>query len=421
MDALDEAGLIVMAETRWFESTKEGLEQLETLIKRDRNRPSVFFWSVGNEEPKQTTDAGRRISRRMIERIRQLDPTRWITCAVSNDPDKATVYDDLDVIGINYNHWNYDAVYKKYPDKMIVASECCATGTTRGWYFDDDPQRGYLNAIDHDTNEWFIGRENTWRLFRDRPYISGGFQWIAFEHRGECTWPRLCSQSGAIDLFLQKKDAFYQNQILFQPDRPLIYVLPHWNWAGMEGQPIRVVAYTNCEEAELFVNGKSFGRQKIDRPGHGEWSVPYVAGRVKAIGYNDGKPVAGDARQTTKAPVALSLELENEIEEANGRDIALFTCTCVDEDGREVPDAAAFVRFVSNKRGRIVGTGSDVSDHRPVTDPERRMRAGRISVAVLVGKTAGALTLRAEADGLIPAFLKIDLKEAVCSRKGKQC
>ena len=410
MDALDEAGLIVMAETRWFESTKEGLEQLETLIKRDRNRPSVFFWSVGNEEPKQTTDAGRRISRRMIEKIRQLDPTRWITCAVSNDPDKATVYDDLDVIGINYNHWNYDAVHKNHPDKMIVASECCATGTTRGWYYDDDPQKGYFNAVDHDTNEWFIGRENTWRLFRDRPYISGAFQWIAFEHRGECTWPRVCSQSGAIDLFMQKKDAFYQNQTLFISDRPLIHVLPHWNREGEEGEPIRVVAYTNCEEAELFVNGKSFGKVKIDRPGHAEWSVPYVPGTIKAVGYNGGTPVAGDACRTTKNPVGLALKLENEIEKANGRDVALVTCTCVDEDGLEVPDANPFVRFTPNRLGRIVGTGSDVSDHVPVTCPDRKMRAGRIAVAVAIGEVAGTFTLRAEADGLTPAVLKITLK-----------
>ena len=410
MDALDEAGLIVMAETRWFESTKEGLEQLETLIRRDRNRPSVFFWSVGNEEPKQTTDSGRRISRRMIETIRRLDPSRWITCAVSNDPDKATVYDDLDVIGINYNHWNYDAVHKNHPDKMIVASECCATGTTRGWYFDDDPQKGYFNAIDKDTNEWFIGRENMWRFFRDHPYVSGGYQWIAFEHRGECTWPRLCSQSGAIDLFMQKKDAFYQNQTLFQSGRPLIHVLPHWNWEGYEGEPVRVVAYTNCEEAELFVNGKSFGRRTIDRPGHAEWSVPYTPGTVKAVGYNGGNPVAGDAVRTTKKPVGLALKLENEIAEANGRDVALITCTAIDEDGREVPDAAPFVRFAPNALGRILGTGSDVSDHRPVTEPERQMRAGRIAVAVMVGAQPGTLTLRAEADGLTPAILKIQLK-----------
>ena len=207
-----------------------------------------------------------------------------------------------------------------------------------------------------------------------------------------------------------QKDAFYQNQTLFISDRPLIHVLPHWNQTGREGQPIRVVAYTNCEEAELFVNGKSFGRVKIDRPGHAEWSVPFAPGSVKALGYVGGRPVAGDAVRTTGAAVSLALKLENPVDAAHGRDVALFTCTALDADGVEVPDAAPFVRFCTNRLGRIVGTGSDVSDHTPVPSPDRRMRAGRVAVAVKVGDVPGRLTLRAEADGLIPAELTLQLK-----------
>ena len=409
MDALDEMGFIVMAETRWFESTKEGIEQLEMLIKRDRNRPSVFFWSVGNEEPKFITESGRRISRKLIERIRQLDNSRLIISAVSNDPDVATVYADLDVIGINYNHSKYDIIHKAYPEKMILASECCATGTTRGWYYDDDPQRAYANAIDKDTNAWFIGREHMWKFFRENPWIVGGYQWIAFEHRGECIWPRLCSISGAIDLFLQKKDAFYQNQSLFISDRPVIHLLPHWNFEGLEGEAIRVVAYTNCHEAELFVNGRSLGRQAIDQPGHAEWMVPYEKGSIRVVGYNDGNAVIEDTRTTTKQPVRLMLKLENEIREANGRDIAVVSCYCVDEDGLEVPDATPYVKFISNSLGKIVGTGSDIADHTSVKEPNRRMRAGRATAAVLVGKKAGTLKLYAEAEGLITGVLSIEL------------
>ena len=131
---------------------------------------------------------------------------------------------------------------------------------------------------------------------------------------------------------------------------------------------------------------------------------------IKAVGYNGGNPVAGDACRTTKKPVGLALKLKNEVGEANGRDVVLITCFCIDEDGREVPDAGPFVRFIPNARGKILGTGSDVSDHRPVTEPDRRMGAGWISVAVLVGREAGTLTLRAEADGLTPAILKIELQ-----------
>ena len=410
MDALDEMGFIVMAETRWFESTKEGTEQLEMLIKRDRNRPSVFFWSIGNEEPKFITESGRRIARKLIERVRQLDNSRWIMSAVSNNPDEATVYGDLDVIGINYNVEKYDTIHKAYPEKMILASECCATSTTRGWYYSDNAKLGYYNAIDKDTNAWFIGREHMWRFFKDHPWVVGGYQWIAFEHRGECQWPRLCSQSGAIDLFLQKKDAFYQNQSLFISDTPILHVLPHWNFEGLEGEPVRVVAYTNCDAAELYVNGNPFGKQLINQPGHAEWSVPYEKGTIKVVGYRNGKPVIEDTRITTQKPERLVLKLENVIEKANGKDIALVSCYCVDKDGLEVPDASPYVEFTSNSLGTIVGTGSDICDHIPVKELSRKMRAGRISIAVLVGKTAGTLKLYAESYGLKSCILNINLK-----------
>ena len=412
MDALDEMGFITMAETRWFDSSDEGLAQMEMLIKRDRNRPSVLFWSLGNEEPKHITDSGRRICKTMIARARKLDHTRVLMSAVSHSPDAATVYEELDALGINYNLDKYEFLHQKYPQKPIFASECCATGTTRGWYYDDAPQKGYMNAIDKDTTESFLSREHTWKFIAAREWILGGYQWIAFEHRGESVWPRLCSQSGAIDLFLQKKDAFYQNQSLWIDDRPVLHLLPHWNWAGYEGEPIRVCVYTNCPECELRLNGTVIGRQPIERYGHAEWMVPYEPGTLTAIGYSDGKPVAEDCRVTSGKATALRLQLENPVSAANGRDIALVTCFCVDENAIEVPDAAPFVRFTTNTLGQIVGTGSDVCDPIPVSATDRQMRAGRISVAVRVGENAGDLKLYAESDGLTRAVLTIPLTEA---------
>ena len=138
---------------------------------------------------------------------KKLDPTRPITSAVSDSPDKATVYDDMDLVGINYNHYLYDVVREKYPNKPIYASECCATSTTRGWYEDVNELRQYYPAYDRDTTKWFIGRETFMQVIKERPWVVGLYQWIAFEHRGEAIWPRICSQAGAIDLFLQKKDA----------------------------------------------------------------------------------------------------------------------------------------------------------------------------------------------------------------------
>ncbi len=147
MDALDELGFIVMDETRWFESTDEGKAQLEMLVKRDRNRPSVLFGSVGNEEPHHLTEEGRRICKNLISFVRKLDNTRYVMSSVSNDPDIATVYDELDVIGVNYNLGKYEYIHEKYPNKGIFASECCATGTTRGWYKADCPEKAVSERI----------------------------------------------------------------------------------------------------------------------------------------------------------------------------------------------------------------------------------------------------------------------------------
>jgi len=409
MDALDELGFIVMDETRWFDSTSEGIEQLEMLVKRDRNRPSVLFWSVGNEEPHHGTEEGRRICKSMMACVRKLDNTRCVMTAVS-EPRDSTVYDELDAIGINYNLNMYDELHKKYPDKPIFASECCATGSTRGWYDDDFPQGAYLSAYDKDTNTWFLGREKTWKFICERKWIIGGYQWAGFEHRGEAVWPRLCSVSGAIDMFLQKKDAFYQNQSHWIEDRPIVHLLPHWNFKGREGEIIKVWAYTNCDELELLLNGSSLGKKIIEKYGHGEWLVEYQPGVLSVEGIRDGKVVCKDERTTTGKAEKLNLKLENKIENANGTDIAIISCYCTDSNGIEVPDASPYVRFNTNSLGTIVGTGSDNTDHNPVQLPERRMYAGRITVAVKVGTREGHLKVYASAENMADGVLTIDLK-----------
>ena len=410
MDALDENGILVMDETRWYDSTDEGISQLETLIKRDRNRPSVILWSVGNEEPKHLTEQGRRIAKTMIAAVRKLDKSRPVTTAISNDPLDATVLDLVDVIGINYNLQHYESLHKAHPDKPFVVTECCATGTTRGHYFDDNVERSFASAYDKDTNKWFLGREKTWKYVAERDWIAGSFQWIAFEHRGECVWPRLCSISGAVDMYLQKKDAFYQNKSHWSSE-PMVHILPHWNFSGLEGEMIKVWVYTNCDEAELMLNGKSLGAKKIEKYGHGEWNVPYEKGEIRAIGRINGKVASEEKIETTGKPVKLKLTLDNKIEYANGRDLALLTCVCVDENGREVPDAEAFVKFSANRLGSVAGTGSDISDHIPPSCPDRKMRAGKCSAAVRVGNDEGILKVYAFSENLDTAVIDIPLKK----------
>lgn len=408
MDALDEMGFLVMDETRWFSSSDDALEQLRMLVKRDRNRPSVIMWSVGNEEPLHIKPEGRKIVKSMIAEVRRLDSRRHITTAVSNSPREGTVYDDVDVIGINYNLDAFDEIHERYSDKPIFSSECCATGTTRGWYEADSPERSFYNACDKDTTAWFLGREKTWKFLCEREWMLGGYQWIGFEHRGETVWPRLSSQSGAIDLYLQKKDAFYQNRSLWTEDIPMVHLMPHWNWQGREGEEIRVCAYTNCDELELYLNGKSLGRKKIEKYGHGEWIAEYQPGELKAVGYRNGETVCEDVKQTTGQATRLALKLENEVT-ANGRDVAIVTCYCTDDEGREVPNATCFVEFFTNGLGNIAATGSDITDHTPPQQPQRRMRAGRITAAVKVGKEHGALKIYASAQNMRDAVLTVTI------------
>ena len=408
MDALDEHGFIVMDEVRWFESTEESKQQLEMLIKRDRNRPSVIFWSIGNEENFHVNDKGRRIAQSLYALIKKLDDTRYVMTAINISPEKATVCDVLDVIGINYNWGAYDILHEVYPNKPMLSSENCATGTTRGWYLDDHPQKAFITAYDHDSTEYFKSREYTWKYIAEREWMMGGYQWIAFEHRGEATWPRLCSQSGAIDLFLQKKDAFFQNRSHWTSE-PMVHLLPHWNWRGLEGEPMRVFAYTNANRLELFLNGKSLGARDVEPYGHGEWLVKYAPGTLEVKAYDGKRIVASDCRVTSKKAHKLALQLDTKDITANGKDIAIFTCYVIDEDGNEVYDASPTVTFSSNALGKIYSTGSDITDHTSIFSPTRQMRAGRISVAVKVGTTHGKLKLFAESDGLEKAVATVEI------------
>lgn len=409
MEACDEYGLLVMDETRWFESTEEGIEQLVTLVRRDRNRPSVIMWSVGNEEPLFITERGRRICRHMMSAVHRLDRTRPVMTANDKSPTLATVYDECDIIGINYNLNLFDEVHAAHPDKAIFSSENCATGSIRGWYYPDDPALGRVSAYDKDTNAWFLGREKTWKFLADREWVLGGFQWHAYEYLGEAAYPRRCSCSGAIDLFWQKKDAFYQNLSLWG-EEPMIHLLPHWNFAGREGEPIRVVAYTNCDEAELFLDGECLGTCKVEKYGHAEWQIPYRPGTLKVIGRKGGRPVVSDIKETSGRGVGLELSLMNRLPlRAGASDMALISCRVLDAEGREVPNACPTVTFTTNGLGSVYSVGSDNTDRASFRRSSCKMYAGRATAAVNVGEKAGTLIVYAEADGLTIGKVEIPI------------
>lgn len=397
MDALDENGMLALAETRWFSTEPEAVKQLTALIRRDRNHPCVFLWSVGNEEPLHAEPRGRRIAAELFARARKLDPTRPLTTVVCHAPERAPVYDACDVLCLNYNLQAYDELRRRYPDKPFLAGEWCATPTTRGWYAPDDPEKGRAFAGDHDPHNGFsAAREDTAAFVRPRKWVAGGFQWVGVEHRGECKWPRLCSASGAVDLFLLKKDAYYQNQTLLRTE-PRVHILGHWNAPADGAKIVPVWVYARADRVELFLNGASLGTRDTRDGRHAEWQVPYAPGELRAVGDKEDAPVCEDVRHTTGKPVKLHLIPVEP-------DMPLFTCECLDEAGRTVPDAAPYVRFRAEGGVRILATGSDNADPIPPAVPERQMYMGQIAVYARVS-ASGALI--AEADGLVPARYEI--------------
>lgn len=405
MNELDKLGIVSMNEVRWFSSAPQAMNDLRTLIKRDRNHPGVIMWSIGNEEPFFVEDRGRRIGQAMYAEIKKLDRTRPVTAAVDRSPASASVYDFCDVIGINYNYEAYERLHQRFPQKGIIASEFSATSTTRCWYGPDVPALGRVNGYDHDTSDYFKSREFYWQFISDRPWVMGGMQWVAFDFRGISGWPRLSSAAGAIDMFLQKKDAFYQN-MSFWSEEPMIHLLPHWNHQGQEGQTVRVCAYTNCDAAELFLNGSSLGKVYLQPAQHAEWNVIYQPGKLEVVGYRHEKIVASSTEETTKQPYRLVLQAEN-ADDAGPNELVALTCFAVDENGREVKNAEIErIRFFAEDGASVIATGSDSADHVPPHITERRMFGGRVSVLVRLS-TEGKATVYAQSYGLLGGKINV--------------
>ena len=403
MELLDSLGFIVMDETRRFSTSEESLNQLQALVKRDRNHPCVFFWSMGNEDPLTCTEKGRRIFKNMRSVVRKLDDTRPVTCAISFSPSQSTIFDDVDVIGINSDFDGCIDAHRRYPDKGILFSEFCACATTRGWYEETDHTRGYVTTYDHHTDHYFVSRDTNYAFLRNNPFMMGGYAWNAFEYRGESTYPRLGSCSGLLDLYLQKKDSYYYTAALISP-KPVLHLMPHWNYQGLEGLPITVIAYTNAVEAQLFINGKPLTRSLTECKGYVQWDVPYESGEIKIVAtFADGS-VLTKTKCTTGAPAALKLTVEETA--AQPDDYAIVTCSFLDADGREVPTASNSVSFCCRGDGIIHATGADPSDHSSPYLHDRKAFSGTITVAVK--RTGnGPIYLTARSEGLLSAYTEL--------------
>jgi beta-galactosidase len=398
VEACDRMGVMMMCETRQMSSSAEGMQQLEAMVKRYRNSPSIILWSIGNEEW-QLQDAmaeqGTRIAASMVRLCHELDPTRVVSTAVNGNNEKG-VSVPLDIVGFNYNTSQFpEAFHKKYPHRPIFGSETSSALSTRGVYT-TDPVRNTMNSYDGAAG-WGQTPEAWWKFYATHEWEAGGFAWTGFDYRGEPTpygWPSINSQFGIVDMCGFPKDYFYYYKAWWRK-QPSLHLFPHWNWHGREGDEISVWVYSNLDEVELFVNGKSVGSQKVPHLGHVEWKVRYEPGVIEARA-KDGKVVLSEKRETTGSVASLRLFPDRTEINADGEDVSVLRVEGLDTEGRLVPTANSNVTFKVSGSGKLIGVGNgDPNCQESDKGPSRSLFNGLAQAIVQSDKGAGAIHVEA--------------------------
>jgi beta-galactosidase len=371
LDACDKLGMLVIDENRLLGTNIEHLNLLKRMILRDRNHPSVFVWSIGNEEwAVEGNITGARIAATMQDYVQHLDPTRRVTYASSGWGNGISTVQDI--MGFNYIfNGDIDKQHTAFPNQPGMGTEETTSRSTRGIYEDDVPN-AHMMATDRKPNGRSI--EEGFKFYAARSFLTGLFYWTGFDYRGEphpYGWPQVASQSGIVDLCGFPKDMFYYLKSRWT-DKPVLHIFPHWNpvngtsWKEKEGKPINVWAYTNCDEVELFLNGKSMGRKTMPENSHIEWLVNYEPGVLLAKGYKNGNEIIAGRVETTGDPTKIKLVPDRSIINADGEDISVITIQIEDSDGRIVPTAGNEIKFSLSGPGKIIGVGNgDPSSHEP--------------------------------------------------------
>ncbi len=399
LELCDRMGLVVMDEAfdMWrIPKVKNGLSKffdewyerdLRDLIRRDRNHPSVIFWSIGNEIPEQGKADGGILAKRLTDICHEEDRTRPTTSAF-NEPDAAIKNElaaNVDVPGFNYKPTRYAEFQAAHPKWAIYGSETESCVSSRGVYHlpmklemrTPDLQ---VSSYDIEAPPWAYCQDVEFTYQKDLKNILGEFVWTGFDYLGEPTpygsrrdWPSRSSYFGVVDLAGFPKDRFYSYKS-FWTSQPTVHVFPHWNWAGHEGEKIPVMVYTNAQDVELFLNGKSLGRKRlgvdtvqlpvgknVSKDGlftskfRLMWEVPYQAGELKAIGYRDGKEFAVDTVKTAGAPARVVLTPDRKAIGADGEDLSFVTVRIEDKDGNFCPLADNLVNFKLEGPAAVAG------------------------------------------------------------------
>ncbi|MFT5474487.1 MAG: beta-galactosidase [Kiritimatiellia bacterium] len=477
LDLCDEMGLMVIEDA--FDEWKDGKtpfgyglywddwweRDLVDMIRRDRNHACIVMWSVGNEikEVREGRPEGLAIMQALREVCHREDSTRPMTCGCCNTRETlAAGYGPLmDVVGYNGGGgscFDYAKDHAAYPEMLIFASEVPHSLQTRGvyrtrsWYrdlarnpdveridvphlteeecftaFDENYQSSYDNAMVR------ISAIDSWRLTKTLPFMLGEFRWTGFDYIGECYgWPAKSWNFGVIDLCGFPKDTYYFYQSEWTRE-PMVHLLPHWTWPGLEGKRIPVIAYSNCEWVELFLDGESLGVQTMDREVMQlRWDVPYRPGELKAVGYGD---VAAAAKAVNDAPAgaggyggilascvhatagdaaAISIRSDEPAMRADRTGVAHIAITIVDAAGRFVPHASHDVTVEVTGPARLIGLeNGDPIDSTNYTLDHRKAFNGMLLAIVQAEDAPGTVTIRAKAEGLTGAACAVDASLAL--------
>jgi len=410
LDACDQLGMLVLDENRRLGTNAEPMGELQRQVLRDRNHPSVFMWSLCNEEwNMQTTSTGQNIIAAMQSLVHTLDSMRLCTAAINNGSLGGVGFTAvLDVQGLNYNiPSTLDNYHPGNPNSPIIGTEVGSTVTTRGIYT-NDTVNGYVASYDIITLSglpnpvtWGETAEDWWQIYAARPWASGAFNWTGFDYRGEPTpynWPCINSHFGQMDTCGFQKDLFYYYQANWTL-KPVLHVFPHWNWTT--GQPINVWTYGNCQTVVLYTNGVSLGSQTLNVQGHVEWDkVTYAPGTLQAIGYNNGVAVLTNTTTTTGAPAQIALLPDRSTILADGQDVSVVTVEVLDAQGLVVPTATNNVVFTISG-GAIIGVGNgNPSSHEADKASQRMVFNGLAEVIVQSTNQPGSIVLTATSPGL---------------------
>jgi len=429
-------------------------KDLRDMIRAFRNSPSVVMWSIGNEILEQSDKInGKRIANELAMICKQEDPTRPTTAGFNYYPApiKNGLASAIDLVGWNYKPRKYSEITERNPDWVIYGSETSSTVSSRGVYH--LPIEKYelheslqITSYDIIGPPWAYPPDIEFESLENNPNNLGEFIWTGFDYLGEPTpfggkdnstngywngnWPARSSYFGAVDLCGLPKDRFYLYQSQWTKD-PMVHVLPHWNWEGMEGKKIPVFSYTNCDEVELFVNGKSHGKKikGIDKtpipinfidweggryqgdfmsPYRLHWNVPYEAGELKVIGYIDGKKVTEKQINTAKKPAKIELVPDRNLIKSDREDMSFVTVRILDIEGNLCPNSENLVEFELKGEGEIVAVGNG----NPATTElfqsnQRKAFSGQCMVYIKASSSPGEIILKAKSDGLEGADITI--------------